>query len=514
MYFILTRSWLTKSRFIFILFIILFSDIDVQAQLIQSQRFEIQLYSEGEHVEIIPCGDHGLFLYKRLEGGKEDEIQVIRLDTTFQQKWSGFIPVDNDYHIMGQKAYNKKLFLLLRYRDYSKNDFIVLIIDDEDGSFTKYTIRGFIPITPSEFQTTDNAIIIGGYYNQVPIVIYFSLSKLSSKVLPGLFNESGELTQVKTYPDGSFDVLISAQSINKQRTIWIKNYDSEGNLYRNYALNPGDKNLIFGRSLKTDNAMQLVAGVYGNRNAEFSRGIFIASIDLSGRQQIRYYNFGDLKNFFKYMKAKREKRVKDRIERRKIKGKKIRLNYRFLVHELFPYQNKYILLGEAFYPRYSNTERGFSTTFFSPGYSSNAIMRNGRVFEGFIYTHAVVMGFDAKANLLWDNSFEINDVKTLTLEQFVKLEVQEDKIALLYLFENKLRTKIIKDDQVLEGKTVDPIRQQSVRDVVIKNDPNEGKLEHWYKDYLYASGVQEIVNPDKGKQKRKVFYINKIQHAK
>ncbi len=117
------------------------------------------------------------------------------------------------------------------------------------------------------------------------------------------------------------------------------------------------------------------------------------------------------------------------------------------------------------------------------------------------------MGFDQNGKLLWDNSFEINDVRTFTLEQFVKLEVQKDRIALLYLFENELRSKIIQDDQVLEGKTFEPIRTKT-DEIVKKEETALSKLDYWYQDFFYAYGIQEITNPGTGK--RRVFFINKI----
>jgi hypothetical protein len=181
--------------------------------------------------------------------------------------------------------------------------------------------------------------------------------------------------------------------------------------------------------------MQVVAGVFGTRNSEYARGLFIATVDPAGLQRMRYYYFADLQNFFKYMKAKREQRIKARIERKRIKGKRARFNYRFMVHELVPYNNQYVLLGEAFYPKYTSVDSRSYNGFFSPGFSQGAYIRNGRIFDGYYYTHAVVIGFDNDGNIRWDNSFEINDVKTFTLEQFVKLEVQEDKIALLYPFD-------------------------------------------------------------------------------
>jgi hypothetical protein len=515
MYFTSIRLWLTDGTRLTIALLLTVAFTAAKGQVLQTGRYEIPVFNLEKNFEIIPAGRQGLYLHRRLTAGKDDQLQLIKLDTAFAEKWSGFLTIEKNYMLMGKRSFGDKLFLLLRYRDYSRNDLILFMINEENGNYSRYVIKSFIPFAPGEFQLTEKAALIGGYYNRVPVVLHFSFGTLKSKVLPGLFNESGELTQIRTHPDASFDVLISARNFQKQRTLWIKNYDPDGNIVRNFSLDAEDnKHLIFGRSLKTDKNMQLVAGVYGSRSAEFSRGLFITSIDPSGMQQARYYNFADLENFFKYMKAKREKRIKNRIERKKIKGKKIRFNYRFLVHELIPYNNQYILLGEAFYPRYTSMDRSSYTSFFNPFVNPNAIIQNGRIFDGYYYTHAVVMCFDTNGNLIWDNSFEINDVRTFTLEQFVKLEVHQDKIALLYLFDNEIRTKIIKGDQVLEGKTTDPIRTMSENDIVKKEVSDRSKLEYWYDDYLYAYGVQEIINSSgNGLGKRRVFYINKVTYS-
>lgn len=480
----------------------------------QSGRFEVPVEGRTEFFDIVPATDNGLFLHRQFAGIKEDHIQLIKLDTAFQEVWSGFISVKKNYRLMGEASHHHKLFLLLRYRDYTKNDLILYIIDEGDGRFIQYVIKGYIPFAPTEFRITDNAALIGGYYNRIPVVLHFSFSTFRSKVLPGLFNEAGELTQIKTNGDNSFDVLISAKNLERQRTIWIKNYDPDGNLLRNLPLRPEEnKHLIFGRSVMTAGDKQIVAGVYGNRSTEFSRGVFIATIEPSGYEQIKYYNFADLKNFFQYMKANREKRIKNRIERKKIKGKKIRFNYRFLVHELIPYKDQFVMLGEAFYPRYASVDRTgyrFLSPFSSP---SPGMMYDGRIFDGYYYTHAVVMGFNEKGKLLWDNSFEINDVKTFTLEQFVKLDILSDRLALMYLFDNRIRTKIIQDNRVIEGKTIDPIRTFRENDIVRDDKDGENKLEYWYENYLYAYGIQDIVTSSAaGQAKRRVFFINKVHY--
>ncbi|WP_276373023.1 hypothetical protein [Chryseolinea sp. H1M3-3] len=503
MFFTLTKWWLSNGVALFLL-LTFFQSGNAQ-QVLQTNRYELPV-EKNDYYEVMPSQEDGIYLHRRLHASDDDKIELIKLDTAFLVNWKGYLSIDKRMSLIAKRAIGGNFFLLLRHPDLKRNNMQLFAVSQANGNYINYQVKNFIPFVPTEFQVTEKAALIGGYFNQVPVVLYFSFTTQRSKILPGLLNESGELTQVKTFPDGTFDVLISARNHLKQQTVWIKSYDANGELQSNYALNPEEnKHLIFARAMKTEEDVQLIAGVYGGRNSEYSRGLFLASVSPDGVQQLRYYNYGDLENFFKYMKAKREQRVKDRIERRKVKGKKIKFSYRFLVHEIVPYNNQFILLGEAFYPRYKSVETSYGFFSGNPAYNS---IRNGRVFDGYSYTHAVVMGFDENGKLLWDNSFEINDVKTFTLEQFVKLEIQEDRIALLYLFENELRSKIIQNNEVLEGKTFEPIKTIRENEIIKKEETEISKLDYWYQDFFYAYGIQEITNPKTGK--RRVFFINKI----
>ncbi|MDQ3395199.1 MAG: hypothetical protein M3512_13955, partial [Bacteroidota bacterium] len=135
-------------------------------------------------------------------------------------------------------------------------------------------------------------------------------------------------------------------------------------------------------------------------------------------------------------------------------------------------------------------------------------------FDGYKYTHAVVAGFDRNGKLLWDNSFEINDVESFQLEKFVKASVEKDRIVLLYLYENVVRSKIINNDEVLEGKSFNDIKLKFEDDVVNNGDNKVGGLEYWYGNNFVAFGVQKIRNATVKfpLTQREVFYINKINY--
>lgn len=512
-FFILIKWWRNS---ILLLCLLSLSAFTAFAQINQSKRYEL-LLNENEPDFYITTTQHGLFLSRHLSGFDTSRLELIRLDTSFNEAWKGFISLEPNHSLAGKRTYNNFAFFLFRHVNPAIKDLILFMVDEQKGSYTRYNIKSYIPFMVTELQVVENTVLIGGYYNRVPLVLHFNRITFQSKVLPGLFNEEGELNHIKTYEDGTFDVLISAKNFTKQKTIWIRSYNPEGNLIAYYSIRPeGNKNLLFGRSVKTERHTQLIAGVYGLRYSEYSRGLFVSSVNASGYQRLKYYNFGDLENFFKYMKARRESRIKERIERRKVKGKMIRFNYRFLVHEVIEYQGQFILLGEAFYPKYKSLENSYGG-FFRPYLNYAGLStRDGRVFDGYWYTHAVIIAFNENGDLLWDNSFEINDVKTFTLEQFVKIEVKEDRIVLLYLYGNMLRTKIIQGNKVLEGKTADPIETWYSNDIVLlsKEKADQAKLEYWYDDFFYAYGVQNIVNgiDTPLTPKRRVFFINKISY--
>jgi hypothetical protein len=485
------------------------------AQIVQHQRYELPLQENEAAYTITPVDEQGLFLHRLLLGNESDHIELIKLDTALSEAWRGTLPIERKQMLVGRRSHAGRIYFL--FRPISGTQFDLYSIRESDGRYNRYTFKSFIRFNTSEFQVEGESILIGGYFNRVPLVLHFDLRTQQSRILPGIFNEEGELTQIRTYDDGTFQVLISARSTGKQKTIWLKDYAADGMLISNYALRTDpSKSLLFARSIKTTSNKQIITGVYGNRYGDYSRGVFVATIDPAGLQQMRYYNYADLENFFHYMRAKRENRVKERIERRKVKGKKIRFNYRVLIHDLIEDDGQFIMLGEAFYPQYTSISRsnlGYRNFFSSYTPYNTSYIRGDQVFDGYRYTHAVVIGFDSNGNLLWDNSFEINDVKTYTLEQYVRLSAEDDRIVLLYLFENQLRSKIIKGDQVLEGKSSDPLMTLYSTDLPLVERDNSGDLESWYEHYFLAFGTQHIVNPtNPAAPKRRVFYINKISY--
>ncbi len=482
-------------------------------QIAQPGRYEIELKSFDSPYEVLGGEENGLLLYKQLDQYQQGyrKWQFIKLDTGLNEQWKREYFIDNTLIYKGYEYHQDNYYFLYQITRRGSKDLLLIRLSDSKGDTTHHIIRNLVPLQLNIFEVADSAALIGGYYNMDPVVIYYNFYRNKAKVLPGIYGNKTELVQIKIIK-GLINVLVTSRTFDNRNTLTLKVYDGSGEYLDNYTFRPKeDLGLIFGRIAEVEDVGTLISGTYGARRSDYSRGIFIARHKPGEGQVIRYFNYADMNNFFSYMKAKRQARVSKRIERKKIQGKKIKFNYRLLVHEIVKNNDTYVMLGEAFYPKYDNTS--FASPFVNSAGNPSMPYYGPSTFVGYRYTHAVVIGFDREGNMLWDNSFEIEDVLTYDLEQFVHADVLDDKVVLMYLYNNEVRTKIISGSEVLEGKSYDNVRMMFADDVENKNGvANIGGLEKWYGHYFYAYGIQRIKNlRDAGvKLNRRVFYINKL----
>ncbi len=496
---------------IFFLCTILFSE--AIAQLEQPGRIEIPVKDNDKNFQVMAVKERGIVLYrevKNTETRMERKYQIMLIDTMLNPVWEEHYFIDLRYIIRGYEHFGNYFYLLFQRNTESlKADLFVLRIDLDTRMSETFLIEREYFMDLTDFEVVGNTIVFGGYSNSLPTVICYEFGKNQPKVLPGFISERTELQQLEIDDERRIiNVLVSFRTKDKRNSLSLKSFDEHGELIKNINLQPADeRSLLYGETVKLDRDAELVVGTYTKKRSDMSRGIYIARISPEGDQVLNYYNYADLKNFFSYMKARRQKRIEERIQRRKVKGKKNKFFYRLLVHEVVEWDGKYIMVGEAFYPKYSQAAYGgLSNSYFGSS--------RGMAFEGYKYTHAVVFGFDRRGRLLWDNSFEINDVISYNLDQYVHISVTDDELALIYMYENEIRTKVIEGNEVLEGKTFNELKLSFEDDVVSNHENEYGGLEKWYDGNLFVYGVQKIKNikDDGVKLSREVFFINKIRY--
>ena len=145
-------------------------------QIKQAGRFEINLdREEPDEYTTAGLAENGLMLYRRHPGKKQDQIELIKVDTSLQEQWRGFIVVEKRMNVMHVQFHHGQFFMLLKDREYLGNDFQILSIKMATGEFVTYTVKNIIPFFPTEFMISGKAALIGGYFNNRPLVLYYSL---------------------------------------------------------------------------------------------------------------------------------------------------------------------------------------------------------------------------------------------------------------------------------------------------------------------------------------------------
>ncbi|MTI22120.1 hypothetical protein E1176_13905 [Fulvivirga sp. RKSG066] len=498
-----------------LVFVFLSLSISGFSQILQPDRHEIVLANDEKSYEVIACEKQGVMLWRTLNIPKVTDslvFEVAVLDTTFSQVWQNRFLFNASLRFMAQKYHDGKAYLLFRNITSKTRNLRLIELEVRSGTVREHIIKNIIPFSYFDMEVTGESVVIGGYFNYRPLVLLFDFEERVPRILPGLFNDHSELVQMKVSENNTIDVIVKGRNAERVNTLYINTFDNNARLIKVIELQATRRRApLFGRSKALEWPSQIVAGVYGRRNSEYSRGVFVANINDYGEQKIKYYNYAEFENFFKYMRAKREQRVKRRIERKRVKNKKIRFNYRLLVHELISYGDQYILLGEAFYPQYKSTP-GSSGMFGSAWTVNRGLYSYDRIFVGFQYTHAVVIGLDKNGNILWDNSFEIKDVLSKQLQQFVHVSVGEDNVDLLYVFDDAIRSKVIRGNEVIEGKELVDIKLKYENDETEEKSTTIYGLQKWYDNVFVAFGEQSIKNMQQEgiRLKRDVFFLNKL----
>lgn len=490
---------------------------DTSTIISQPNRIEFEVEREGAEFYTIRGGMDGILVVEEtqrsVDGGYEWKMHMV--DTAFNLVWSHRITIPVKGDLIGYEHFGGRFYLLFSKNHYRSEELLVFQLNAESKTYFTYDITTVFPIEISYFETVGETLLIGGYANTRPVIISYNINDKKPRVVPGFYDSKNDLLDIVVDKESQlFTAILSEKMRNRRFTVRVKTFTAAGDLIQDNLVNPGEKkSLLDAASTTFSNGLQYLAGTHSKKSPLYSQGFYLSKF-INGSQQFnKYYPFADLTNFFGYLSPKREQRIRNRIERKKGKGKVKRFNYRLLVHEIIQRDEEYIMIAEAYYPRYSYNSNGsaYNPYAFRPTYQGFQAFNPD--FLGYKYTHAVVVGFDKNCNILWDNTFKIEDIQTFALEENVMVSVVNEKIILSYLEENEIRSKVIEGNDIIEGRTFNPIKLSFESDEIRTKDPQLEGIEKWYESTLFAYGIQSIKNENgiAGKLNRKVFYLNKIQ---
>jgi len=504
-------------KYFHILFTLFILHFDLYSQITQPQRYEIELDNLYEPYNIVSAGEKGLIIFKEVpkkNRGLKNFWEIILLDTMLQKIAKKEILIDKGFKFRKYNFSNNKLTMLFQDGIEHDENFLFVEFSILDLKIFSYNYENPLDIEIIEMKRKGDVVILGGNINSRSVILMYTFSDLKGFVLPGFYSERSNLLQIFTDSDDDLvRIITSERRIDNSYGINVRAFNTYGKLvFRKDLRAPEGLSFTDARIVGTKNESELLGGSFsGTTRLESSKGLFVTDLDKDLDEDIEYYYFTELDNFFNYMKEKKRNRIKKRIKRKKIKNQKLKLSYKIQVHDIIRQEDQNILIGEAYYLTFNQYDKSGHGAYPVDPKLLQLRIDNG-FFDGFKFTHAVLLSFDNDGKVLWDNSFAINDLKRFSLDRHVHLAFTDDKITMLYMFDQLLKVKVIKKNKIIEKKFSNDLKLLHEEDIMKLNEEAFEGLQNWYGNVFFAYGVNKIKNRSNHviKKNRKVFFINKI----
>jgi len=478
------------------------------AQIEQPLRVEIDLENNNDDYSVIPVGEYGVVMYA-LSGDRVPQRTKVKwlftgYDTEFKEYWkSGYI-IDASYSI--REHFYTDGFLYFLYGKYGREEMVVTELNVRTGEIRSRAGKLPKKFSLSSLDVYKNSVYINGKTKKGPVLIHMDINTGQVGEIPLKFD--GNAVYESMDIDTLYEEVNMVYSVtdNRKRFINIKTFQGK-QLLDDLIINPeGNDNLLTGKINTINENEKIIIGTYSIGNARGAGGLYFARLLNNSSYVIKYYNFTDFKNFFTFLSDRAVDKIYRKKEKEEAKGREFSTEHQFLVHDLIVKDGQYLMVAEAYYATYRSEAHPYTTIINGvPIMQTNYVT----VFDGWAYSHAIVVGFDFEGNMLWDNSIEMGDFKSYKLAKRVSVNVHYDEVKLAYGTYDNIVTKTIRYNQVIDAKDHISIKTGFQEDVVKSSALSS--VHYWYDKYFIVYGYQKIRNSGEDiKRKRSVFYFNKI----
>jgi hypothetical protein len=465
----------------------------------QPNRIELDYKQYDIDAEVIALPDSGLLLLTKTAGSWSTPplFELTKYNTQLQVIWRTQLAVNTLSEFLAH--HTEPPYTYLAFSDDSQHGFHFIKLHMRTGATQTqlYNIEQIDSIYTFKTVQGNYFMIARNQRTSKPMMVYLDTKTSIATPLPSVYGAESSFSDLLAHPQHNQLSLVMSESNGRISRIQTKLFNADGKLLGNYFINPiHDKNYLNAEITPGDSSSRLLLGTYSQRNLRFANGFFTGSVAGAGTD-MRFYSFLELKNIFKYMKPRREERVRRREAKRLLAGKEPGLRYKLLLHDACPTNNGYILTGEVY-----TSENNFRNNRFTgiTGYF-------GRQQNTYRHTLALALSFDKNGVLLWDNSFKLANLETYDIEPAVEVVYSPDgRVVIAYPYKSEIHYKVIDEDKYTPEKSSLDIKAQNEEDKVLSTSVSG--IISWYGLNFAAFGWHRV-KPVNSEVKT-VFYINRL----
>ena len=454
-------------------------------------RIEYPYRADYEDQLVLPVGDKGLVVQSFARDTKDGKrcFKTVYYSTAMKYVSADSMLIDKGMYYYSNVVENGVLYTVLRERDGS---FMFVAFSTATRKCTvtdgEYTRKGSM----RNLVISDGSVVFSSTQKKTDRIGIIDLKSGSCNFADIHFpkvKDKNIFILENTVIDNTIYALVRAGE-----DVQLVRVDKQGKLLGTNNLTADIPERIVSASVSKAGSRFFVTGTYSKVKKGGAEGIFFSELKNNQFNNIRFYNFLDLKNFTEYMSSRKQAKIERKKAKAEKAGKEYALDYLMASHRIMTDGKDYFYLGEAYYPVYRTTMVG------------NMVMST---FAGYDYTHAVLAKFNAAGNLLWDECFPM-DPRTLPMyvKRFVSASMKGNNVNLLFADKNRLVSKLFRntDGKVIQDRTSEMIETGNDEEDVKKM--RYSNSQYWYGDNFLVYGTQVVKNSKTG-ERRKVFAITK-----
>lgn len=518
-----------------LLFAFLFLPGFLQAQAVQTGRFEIKQKNSDDYFTVISLEEEGLALIRekdKYEGNKQ-LWQLIILDTDLRQEHDFDLEINHRHTLLGYEIDDHLLYLLFRTGETTRNSLELIEVNAINGAETaRFEIDPELDFKITHFSKVGSNVIFGGYVTNEPAILLFDTSDRSIKVIPGFFQKDYELVELRVNENATFNSVVIDRSMRSERKVVYKTFDATGQLLLEDVVPiDEDKSIQTSLSSKLEREELILLGTWGEKQGKQSLGFFSLPIDPFSEQKINYFHFGMLDRFLDYLSPKRAEKIQKSTGDAIMDGRRPSFSSYVMPFRIEETPEGFIMLAEVYNPSssmnpYYNSPYGrpysanpyYYYNPFWPGYYPG--MRMYRPYgygdptrnnDNIKLYETVAVAFDAKGNIMWDQSIILDDLKRPALEQVSDFYSDDSSLHFIYKKESELKIKSISLEEGAATEVTEKIKLLEPSEEIRSEKELEDGVRHWVGNTFYVWGYHTVRNPENKEDRvRDVFYINKI----
>jgi len=484
------------------------------AQVKTIKRIEFELKEGYSNHQFSKFGDNGIILFSKFDEtiGDNSRWKIERYSTDLELSKTETVNIPRGQRLNETFENESHLFLFFKSK---KGDYSIVKI--EAKTLMIETKKGILPkkMWPREFKIIDNTAFITGRVKKESIVFTVNLENGENNLRPisvkGFKSSKLNIENVQIQEKSKELFVYINAFVKKEHDVHVVRYDNNGEKQESFNLTSDiDQKLTSISASYISDVEYVYTGTYSDKSSSSSKGVYICKTKNGEKEFISFYKFLDFKEFLSYLPEKKQAKIEKKKKKKEKKGKELKLSYLIASHDIIVTEDKYIFIGEAFYPTY-RTE-----TYYTTDANGRTVAHTRTVFDGYQYTHATIAAFDKKGNKIWDQTFKMYpNYKPFYAKKFISVSTEKDNIDMLFSSRSGVHAmSFSRDGKIMNEKSYDIIETGDENDKIKSSYTN---MDYWYGEYFLTHGYQKIKNKENKKQKgqkkkRKIYFINKLSY--